>query len=143
MTTSFLGALEKFCLAEAQECFWQRAVLEKYKNSLIAKLAGQVSSQSVSRKSLVDARCRKMQVSEYYEAALTAAAEGPNPTAHCFPAVSLFQGPEVYLMLISKLTDPGLDFPCHCQTLSLRGGRSISAEYGRLGEGQVRMNGVR
>jgi programmed cell death 6-interacting protein len=42
MTTSFLGALEKFCLAEAQECFWQRAVLEKYKNGLIAKLAIQV-----------------------------------------------------------------------------------------------------
>lgn len=42
MTPSFLGALEKFCLAEAQECFWQRAVLEKYKNGLIAKLAIQV-----------------------------------------------------------------------------------------------------
>jgi hypothetical protein len=42
MTSSFLGALEKFCLAEAQECFWQRAVLEKYKNGLIAKLAIQV-----------------------------------------------------------------------------------------------------
>jgi programmed cell death 6-interacting protein len=42
LTTSFLGALEKFCLAEAQECFWQRAVLEKYKNGLIAKLAIQV-----------------------------------------------------------------------------------------------------
>ncbi|GHJ85349.1 hypothetical protein NliqN6_1751 [Naganishia liquefaciens] len=66
MTTSFLGALEKFCLAEAQECFWQRAVLEKYKNGLIAKLA--------------------VQVSEYYDAALTAAAEGPTPTAHYFPA---------------------------------------------------------
>ncbi|KAJ9095781.1 hypothetical protein QFC20_006576 [Naganishia adeliensis] len=66
MTPSFLGALEKFCLAEAQECFWQRAVLEKYKNGLIAKLA--------------------IQVSGFYEAALTTAAEGPTPTAHYFPA---------------------------------------------------------
>jgi programmed cell death 6-interacting protein len=43
MTSSFIGALEKFCLAEAQECFWQRAVIDKYKNGLIAKLAMQVN----------------------------------------------------------------------------------------------------
>lgn len=129
MTTSFLGALEKFCLAEAQECFWQRAVLEKYKNGLIAKLAVQVRLHSVCRKSITDVRCRNLQVSEYYEAALTAAAEGPKPTAHYFPAVS-FEESEVYLMLISKLINEDLDFSCHCQTLSLRGGRSVPAEYG-------------
>ncbi|KAJ9125522.1 hypothetical protein QFC22_000483 [Naganishia vaughanmartiniae] len=66
MTSSFIGALEKFCLAEAQECFWQRAVIDKYKNGLIAKLA--------------------MQVAEFYASALANSAEGLNPTAHYFPA---------------------------------------------------------
>jgi programmed cell death 6-interacting protein len=88
MTTSFLGALEKFCLAEAQECFWQRAVLEKYKNGLIAKLAIQVRVYTMLETSAADPDGRNLQVSEYYDAALTAAAEGPNPTAHYFPAVS-------------------------------------------------------
>jgi programmed cell death 6-interacting protein len=61
MTPSFLGALEKFCLAEAQECFWQRAVLEKYKNGLIAKLAIQVGFLDVvcgARLIVVRHRCR-------------------------------------------------------------------------------------
>ncbi|KAJ9109194.1 hypothetical protein QFC21_000523 [Naganishia friedmannii] len=50
MTSSFIGALEKFCLAEAQECFWQRAVIDKYKNGLIAKLAMQAWTSHVTVK---------------------------------------------------------------------------------------------
>lgn len=29
MTESFLGTLKEFVLAEAQECYWQQAVLRK------------------------------------------------------------------------------------------------------------------
>ncbi|KAJ8593344.1 BRO1-domain-containing protein [Rhizopogon salebrosus TDB-379] len=40
----FVKSLEWLMLAQAQECVWQRAVTDRYKNSLIAKLAAKVSS---------------------------------------------------------------------------------------------------
>jgi programmed cell death 6-interacting protein len=42
MTASFVHTMETFCLAQAQECFWQRAMGEKYTNGVIAKLAAKV-----------------------------------------------------------------------------------------------------
>ncbi|KAG8213026.1 putative pH-response regulator protein [Butyriboletus roseoflavus] len=44
LTTSFIRSLEFLMLAQAQECAWQRAVADHYKNSLIAKLAAGVAS---------------------------------------------------------------------------------------------------
>ncbi|KAF3929856.1 Rhophilin-2 [Dactylella cylindrospora] len=38
-----LEAIEKLMLAQAQECFWQKAVVDGLKDSLIAKLAAQVN----------------------------------------------------------------------------------------------------
>lgn len=65
MTSSFIETLQLFCLAEAQECFWQRAIMEKYTNSVIAKLA--------------------MKVGGFYEDCLKAASGGFSPAAHYFP----------------------------------------------------------
>jgi programmed cell death 6-interacting protein len=42
LTISFVESMEIFCLAQAQECFWQRAMGEKYTNGVIAKLAAKV-----------------------------------------------------------------------------------------------------
>ncbi|KAH0833294.1 putative pH-response regulator [Lanmaoa asiatica] len=44
LSTSFIRSLEFLMLAQAQECAWQRAVADHYKNSLIAKLAAGVAS---------------------------------------------------------------------------------------------------
>lgn len=44
LTADFVKSLEWLMLAQAQECVWQRAVADHYKNSLIAKLAAKVSS---------------------------------------------------------------------------------------------------
>ncbi|ODN73147.1 pH-response regulator protein palA/RIM20 [Cryptococcus amylolentus CBS 6039] len=67
MTESFLGAVKEFVLAEAQECYWQQAVLAgSYKNGLIAKLS--------------------MKVSEYYKAALSSMNAAEYPSAAFFPA---------------------------------------------------------
>ncbi|KAF8442365.1 BRO1-like domain-containing protein [Boletus edulis BED1] len=44
LTTSFIRSLEFLMLAQAQECAWQRAVADHYKNSLVAKLAAGVAS---------------------------------------------------------------------------------------------------
>ncbi|KAG2128141.1 BRO1-like domain-containing protein [Suillus cothurnatus] len=44
LTADFVKSLEWLMLAQAQECVWQRAVADHYKNSLIAKLAARVSS---------------------------------------------------------------------------------------------------
>lgn len=44
LTQDFVKSLEWLMLAQAQECVWQRAVVDHYKNSLIAKLAAKVSS---------------------------------------------------------------------------------------------------
>lgn len=44
LTEDFVKSLEWLMLAQAQECVWQRAVADHYKNSLIAKLAAKVSS---------------------------------------------------------------------------------------------------
>ncbi|OCH95381.1 BRO1-domain-containing protein [Obba rivulosa] len=41
---AFLTSLECLMLAQAQECVWQKAVMEHYKNGLIAKLSTKVSS---------------------------------------------------------------------------------------------------
>lgn len=44
LNEDFVKSLEWLMLAQAQECVWQRAVADHYKNSLIAKLAAKVSS---------------------------------------------------------------------------------------------------
>ncbi|PCH42163.1 BRO1-domain-containing protein [Wolfiporia cocos MD-104 SS10] len=44
LTVSFTSSLEYLMLAQAQECVWQRAVMDSYKNGLIAKLASKVAS---------------------------------------------------------------------------------------------------
>ncbi|KAI0635957.1 BRO1-domain-containing protein [Trametes polyzona] len=41
---AFIKSLEYLMLAQAQECVWQRAVMDNYKNGLIAKLAAKVAS---------------------------------------------------------------------------------------------------
>ena len=48
MTPSFIHTMETFCLAQAQECFWQRAMGEKYTNGVIAKLAAKASRRWTS-----------------------------------------------------------------------------------------------
>ncbi|OWZ77273.1 pH-response regulator protein palA/RIM20 [Cryptococcus neoformans Bt85] len=66
MTESFLGTLKEFVLAEAQECYWQQAVLQgTYKNGLIGKLS--------------------MKVSEYYKAALASMNGTDYPSSSYFP----------------------------------------------------------
>ncbi|KAL4062196.1 BRO1-like domain-containing protein [Scleroderma citrinum] len=44
LTEPFVRSLESLMLAQAQECAWQRAVVDHYKNGLIAKLAAGVAS---------------------------------------------------------------------------------------------------
>ncbi|KAH7927929.1 pH-response regulator [Leucogyrophana mollusca] len=44
LTETCVKSLEWLMLAQAQECVWQRAVIDHYKNGLIARLATQVSS---------------------------------------------------------------------------------------------------
>jgi len=44
LTEAFVASLELLMLAQAQECVWQRAVMDNYKNGLIAKLSMKVSS---------------------------------------------------------------------------------------------------
>lgn len=99
MTESFLEAMEHFCLAQAQECFWQRAVLEKYKNGVVAKLAMKVCMTSASS----DKPLSKMfQVSEYYGLAIKAAKEGDLSSIHNFPQVSVSDGGSHLSSLISS-----------------------------------------
>lgn len=43
LTSEFLQVLENLTLAQAQECFWRRAAIEKYKNAIVARLAIKVS----------------------------------------------------------------------------------------------------
>lgn len=43
MDDSTLESLEYLMLAQAQECFWQKAVMDGYKDASIAKLAAKVS----------------------------------------------------------------------------------------------------
>ncbi|KAI0671768.1 BRO1-domain-containing protein [Trametes maxima] len=44
LTEAFVKSLQFLMLAQAQECVWQRAVMDNYKNGLIAKLAAKVGS---------------------------------------------------------------------------------------------------
>ncbi|KAL9714113.1 pH-response regulator protein palA/rim20 [Leucoagaricus gongylophorus] len=44
LSTTFIQGLESLMLAQAQECSWQLAKINQYKNSLIAKIAARVSS---------------------------------------------------------------------------------------------------
>lgn len=45
LTEPFVKSLMSLMLAQAQECAWQRAIADHYKNGLIAKLAAGVASQ--------------------------------------------------------------------------------------------------
>ncbi|WRT68722.1 pH-response regulator protein palA/RIM20 [Kwoniella shivajii] len=66
MSESFLGSLRDFVLAEAQECYWQQAVLQgTYKNGLIGKLS--------------------MKVSDYYKSALSSMNGTDYPSSSFFP----------------------------------------------------------
>ncbi|KAI0787643.1 pH-response regulator [Fomes fomentarius] len=44
LTEPFIRSFEFLMLAQAQECVWQRAVMDNYKNGLISKLAAKVAS---------------------------------------------------------------------------------------------------
>ncbi|KAK6911000.1 pH-response regulator protein palA/RIM20 [Kwoniella mangroviensis CBS 8507] len=67
MSESFLATIKEFVLGEAQECYWQQAVLQgTYKNGLIGKLS--------------------MKVSEYYKAAFTSMNGTDYPSSSSFPA---------------------------------------------------------
>ncbi|KZT73000.1 BRO1-domain-containing protein [Daedalea quercina L-15889] len=44
LTESFITSLESLVLAQGQECAWQKAVMDNYKNGLIAKLSMKVST---------------------------------------------------------------------------------------------------
>lgn len=69
MTPSFIGTLQNLVLAQAQECFWQKAVLEgSYKNGIVGRLA--------------------MKVADYYGNAVKEANEGIGSAAGFFPQVS-------------------------------------------------------
>jgi programmed cell death 6-interacting protein len=69
MTPSFIGTLQNLVLAQAQECFWQKAVLEgSYKNGIVGRLA--------------------MKVADYYGNAVKEANEGIGSAAAFFPQVS-------------------------------------------------------
>lgn len=43
MDVTTLESVEQLMLAQAQECFWQKAVMDRYKDASIAKLAAKVS----------------------------------------------------------------------------------------------------
>jgi programmed cell death 6-interacting protein len=43
MDNMTLESLERLCLAQAQECFWQKAVKDGMKDATIARLAAKVS----------------------------------------------------------------------------------------------------
>jgi len=83
MTESFLSALREFLLAEAQECYWQQAVLRMLTSSPITnqadKIEGSYKSSLIGKLS--------MKVSEYYKSALTAANSTDFPSAGFFPPV--------------------------------------------------------
>ncbi|KAI0313744.1 BRO1-domain-containing protein [Amylostereum chailletii] len=66
LSAAFLKTLEWLMLAQAQECVWQRAVLDHRTNGVIAKLAAQVSS--------------------YYGLALSTVREAPAGVRYAFPS---------------------------------------------------------
>ncbi|KAJ3557381.1 hypothetical protein NM688_g1507 [Phlebia brevispora] len=65
-TDQFLSSLEALMLAQAQEAVWQRAILENYKNGVIAKLAAKVAT--------------------YYGISLACLKEGPPAIQRAFPS---------------------------------------------------------
>ncbi|EPQ54076.1 BRO1-domain-containing protein [Gloeophyllum trabeum ATCC 11539] len=66
LTEAFVKSLESLMLAQAQECTWQRAKLDNYKNGVIAKLAAKVAY--------------------FYEEAVTAIREASPAIKHAFPS---------------------------------------------------------
>lgn len=119
---SALEALKSFCLAQAQECYFQRAVADHKKNGVIAKVAGKVA--------------------EYYAAALDAAqsakaAGGAWPT-WTFPTVCnrvLYFALPLYLHVNAFL---GLDKPRYVQALAFCGSSAVPKESRRLWCEQIR-----
>ncbi|ESK88786.1 ph-response regulator protein pala rim20 [Moniliophthora roreri MCA 2997] len=65
LSIPFVHALEWLMLAQAQECYWQKARLDNYKNALISKLAASAS--------------------KLYQNAMTAVREASPPVKHLFP----------------------------------------------------------
>ncbi|KZV63101.1 BRO1-domain-containing protein [Peniophora sp. CONT] len=66
LSEPFVKALEWLMLAQAQECVWQRAVLDRMSNGVIARLAAQVSA--------------------YYGLALNTLSEAPSDIRHELPS---------------------------------------------------------
>jgi programmed cell death 6-interacting protein len=110
MTESFLTAMRDFMLAEAQECYWQQAVLRAYSAPIRILIdgSGDVETTLTNRRGHVQERRHRQivdeggrldpsqvlaasvnasQVSEYYKSALTAANGTNTPSAGFFPAV--------------------------------------------------------
>ncbi|KIY65859.1 BRO1-domain-containing protein [Cylindrobasidium torrendii FP15055 ss-10] len=65
LSRAFIRCFEWLMLAQAQECFWQKAKLDGYKNALIAKLAANTSAT--------------------YALALSAIQDAPPEVKHLFP----------------------------------------------------------
>ncbi len=89
MTESFIKTLENFVLGQAQECFWQKAVLEgSYKNGIVGRLAMKVGgANDLTSPTLSRLIVKFSQVSEYYDAAIQAANSPVAPSASFFPKV--------------------------------------------------------
>ncbi|KAI5480664.1 hypothetical protein MNV49_007591 [Pseudohyphozyma bogoriensis] len=68
LTAHSLQAFQNLCLAQAQEAFWQKAVMDRLKNGTIAKLAGKVA--------------------EYYETSYQEAVEAKAEAAATWPGFS-------------------------------------------------------
>ncbi|TFK47825.1 pH-response regulator [Heliocybe sulcata] len=66
LTEAFVKSLELLMLAQAQECTWQRAVLDHYKNGVIAKLAAKAAT--------------------FYEDAVRTIRDASPPIKHAFPS---------------------------------------------------------
>jgi hypothetical protein len=129
MTESFLSALREFLLAEAQECYWQQAVLRE-SLSLIHELADK--SEGSYKNGLIGKL--SMKVSDYYKSALAAANSTDFPSAGFFPPVSsslrffpLREEDCIGLMI-------ELDRTYYSQTAPLRGCSAIPSIPGRSRE---------
>ncbi|KAF9069239.1 BRO1-like domain-containing protein [Rhodocollybia butyracea] len=66
LSDSFIQALEYLSLAQAQECFWQKAKLDNLKNGLVAKLAAATM--------------------HFYKKSITSILEASPPIKHVFPS---------------------------------------------------------
>ncbi|KAH9849704.1 BRO1-domain-containing protein [Lenzites betulinus] len=106
---SFVKCLEFLILAQAQECVWQRAVMDSYKNGLIAKLAAKVAS--------------------FYGSAAKYVKEASPPIKHIFPSnwVSHVETKEFHFLAAAQFRKSLEDLEAH----------RYGHEVARLSEAQV------